>query len=83
MTMQIRVLGPGCVRCHALLANTTEALASLGLDADIEQIDDVTEILARGVLATPALVVNDEVVLAGHVPTASHIRDLLASRAET
>ena len=78
--MKIQVLGPGCDRCHTLSRNTAEAIASLGLAVEVEEIDDVVEIVRRGVMATPALVVDDEVVLAGRVPTADHVRELLAAR---
>jgi len=77
--MRIQVLGPGCDRCHTLSRNTSEAIASLGLDAEVEEIDDVIEIVRRGVMATPALVVDDEVVSAGRVPTADHVRELLVA----
>jgi len=78
--MRIQVLGPGCVRCHTLSRNTSEAVASLGLDAEVEEVADIAEIVRRGIMATPALVVDDEVVLSGRVPTVSHVRELLAAR---
>lgn len=78
--MKIQVLGPGCDRCHTLSRNAAEAAASLGLDAEVEQVDDVREIVRRGVMATPALVVDDEVVVTGRVPAADHVRELLAAR---
>ena len=78
--MRIQVLGPGCVRCHTLSRNTAEAVASLGLDAEVEEVADIAEIVRRGIMSTPALVVDDEVVLSGRVPTASHVRELLAAR---
>jgi small redox-active disulfide protein 2 len=81
MTTEIRVLGPGCDRCKKLFENTTEAVASLGMDARVEEIHDVGEIVARGVLTTPALVVDNEVVLAGHVPTVSYLCELLSGSA--
>lgn len=79
--MKIQVLGPGCDRCQTLSRNASEAIAALGLDAAVEDVHDVGEIVRRGILTTPALVVDDEVVVAGHVPTASHIRELLQARA--
>lgn len=82
MTTEIRVLGPGCVRCEKLFENTTEAVASLGMDANVVKVEDIAEMMSRGIFATPALVVNDEVVMAGHVPTVSHIRELLTSGTE-
>jgi len=78
MTTEIRVLGPGCAKCQTLLENTKEAVAALGLDANVEEITDVAEIVARGVLSTPALVVNDEVVMAGHVMSVPSLEKLLS-----
>jgi len=78
--MRIQVLGPGCVRCHTLSRNTAEAAASLGLDVQVEELADMGEIVRRGIMATPALVVDDEVVLTGRVPTARHVRELLSAR---
>jgi len=81
MTTQIRVLGPGCYRCQELYEHTTEAVAELGLDADVQKVVDLTEIARRGILATPALVVDDELVLTGQVPTTKQIEQLLSSLA--
>ncbi len=80
MTTQIRVLGPGCARCQELYENTTEAVIEMGLDAHIEKVDDVAEIVRRGIMATPALVVDEELVLAGHVASVTTIREVLAGR---
>jgi small redox-active disulfide protein 2 len=78
MTMEIRVLGPGCANCQTLLQNTKEAVAALGLDANVKEIHDVMEIARRGVLSTPALVVNDMVVMAGHVMSVPSLQKLLS-----
>ena len=80
MTTQIRVLGPGCARCQKLYENATEAVAEMGLDAHVEKVDDIGEIVRRGIMATPALVVDEELVLAGHVPSVLTIREVLAER---
>lgn len=78
MTTEIRVLGMGCANCQTLLQNTKEAVAALGLDANVEEITDVKEIVARGVMYTPALVVNDKVVMAGHVMSVPSLQKLLS-----
>lgn len=77
MTIDIKVLGPGCVRCQTLFENTKEAVARLGLDARVEKVDDVAEMVTRGIMASPALLVNDELVLAGQVATPRRIGELL------
>jgi len=77
VSTQIRVLGPGCVRCQKLYENTLEAIGELGLDADVTKVDDVAEIVTRGIMATPALVVDEQLVMAGNVPTPRRIGELL------
>lgn len=80
MTTQIRVLGPGCARCQKLYENTTQAVVEIGMDAHVEKVDDIAEIVRRGILATPALVVDEELVLAGHVASIPTLREVLAER---
>lgn len=76
--MNIKILGPGCANCKNLERATREAVAELGLDAAIEKVEDYTTIASYGVMSTPALVVDEEVVLYGRVPKAAEIRDLLS-----
>lgn len=76
--MNIKILGPGCANCVNLERVTREAVATLGLDASIEKVTDYAAILGYGVMKTPALVVDEQVVLSGRVPTAAHVRELLA-----
>jgi small redox-active disulfide protein 2 len=78
--MRIKVLGPGCKNCQALEARTLEALASLGVAAEVEKVTDYGEIAGFGVMKTPGLVVDDAVVVSGRVPTISELRELLATR---
>lgn len=75
--MRIKILGPGCKNCDMLEQRTREALAELGVTAEIEKVTDYEQILAFGVMATPGLVVNNQVLVSGKVPTSSSIRDLL------
>ena len=79
--MNIKVLGSGCNKCKALERVTRKALAELDLTADLDKVEDYSTILSYGVMSTPALVVNDEVVLSGRVPTVAQVRDILASHA--
>ena len=75
--MRIKVLGPGCKNCHRLEENTRTALERLGVDTPIESVTDYGEIAAYGVMKTPALVVDDRVVLSGRVATPTAIVELL------
>ena len=77
--MIVKVLGPGCRNCKNLERVTREALATLGLDAEVEKVTDYPTIVGYGVMSTPALVVDDQVVLSGRVPTAAAVRELLAA----
>lgn len=77
MTIDIRVLGPGCYRCEALYERTLEAVEGLGLDASVRKVEDVGEMLAMGILASPALVIEGQLAIAGHVPTVARLREFL------
>lgn len=75
--MKIKILGPGCANCAKLEKETTKAVQRLGIQATIEKVTDYAEIAAYGVMKTPGLVVDEEVVVAGRVPTARAIAELL------
>ena len=77
--MIIKVLGPGCSNCKYLERVTREAVAGLGLDATIEKVEDYPTIVGYGVMSTPALVVDEKVVVSGRVPTVAQLRELLSS----
>ena len=75
--MEIKVLGPGCRNCVTLEARTREALEGLGLEADIEKVTDPAAIAGYGVLSTPGLVVDGDVVLTGKVPSVRQLTAML------
>lgn len=78
--MDVKILGSGCANCRNLEALTRAALEALGLDIDIDEVTNPAEIASWGVMSTPALVVDDEVVVAGRIPPADRIKELLAAR---
>jgi small redox-active disulfide protein 2 len=78
--MDLKILGSGCAKCDKLEAAARAAVDELGVEAELEHVTDPAEIASWGVMATPALVVDDEVVLSGRVPSADEVRDLLARR---
>ena len=80
-TTTIQVLGPGCKRCEALAATTRKAVEELGLDASVEKITDYAQMARLGVMSTPALAVDGELVLSGSVPDVEHVKRLLAPEA--
>jgi len=74
----IKVLGPGCANCVNLEKATRQAVADLGIDAEVEKVTDYAAIVGYGVMRTPALVVDEELVLSGRVPTVTQVREILA-----
>lgn len=75
--MHIKVLGPGCKNCHTVERNTRTALERLGWDAEVELVTDYADIAGYGIMKTPGLVVDEQVVSAGMVPDADAIEKLL------
>jgi small redox-active disulfide protein 2 len=78
--MDVKILGTGCVNCENLEALTRKALEELGLEVEIDKVTDPGEIVSWGVMSTPALVVDDEVVLSGRIPSPDALKQLLAPR---
>lgn len=79
--MNIKILGSGCANCHTLERLTREALADLGMDADVSAVTDYPSIVGYGVMSTPALVIDETVVLSGRVPTKAQVAELLTTAA--
>ena len=75
--MKVSVLGTGCAKCEKLYERTRQALDELGLDAELEKVSGIQEILAFGVMMTPALAVDGEVKVAGKVPGLQEIKEML------
>ena len=74
----IQILGTGCPKCKLLMANAQEAVQSLGIEANIEKVEKIQDIMKFGVMTTPALVVDGKVKSAGKVLSADDIQALLA-----
>jgi small redox-active disulfide protein 2 len=74
---KIQILGTGCPKCKALTANAEAAVASLGVEAEIEKVEKIQDIMKFGVMVTPALVVDGQVKSAGKVLNAEDIKKLL------
>ena len=71
--MEIKVLGPGCLKCEQTEKNVKEAVQESGVDAKIEKVTDVLEIAKYGVFGTPAVVVDGEVKSVGKIPDKDEI----------
>ena len=76
--MKIEILGTGCPKCKKLAENTETAAKDLGIRYEIEKITDINEIMKFGVMVTPALAVDGQVKVAGKVPSADEIKEMLA-----
>ena len=76
--MKIEVLGPGCSRCAALAAGVQAAVTKMGLDAEITKVTDINEITSRGVMLTPALVVDGQVKASGRALSPEEIEKMLS-----
>jgi small redox-active disulfide protein 2 len=80
--MQLLVIGPGCARCKTLAQFTEQAAKELGIPAEINKVTDLKQIMALGVMMTPALAVNGTVKVVGKVPSIPEIKTLLSQAAE-
>lgn len=75
--MVLKILGGGCKNCQKLYENAKDALAKLGVDAEIVKVTDMMQIAKYGVMRTPALVIDEKVAVSGRVPSASDIEKML------
>ena len=80
--LTIKVLGAGCANCKRLEQITLEAAQSLGIDAKIIKVTDHTEIMDFNVLVTPGLVINEQVVSSGRIPSMGEITTFLVDALE-
>jgi small redox-active disulfide protein 2 len=75
--MEIKVLGPGCARCHETYDLVMRVLAENTIEADVEFVTDPEEIAEAGIEATPAVVVGEKLVVSGRIPQKSEIEGWL------
>jgi len=76
--MKIKVLGPGCAKCHSLDKLVREVVEDLKIDAQVEYIQDMGKILEYPILITPGLVINEEVVCSGRVPSKADLNKIIS-----
>jgi len=76
--MKIQILGTGCAKCKMLEQNTLEALRVSGIQAEVEKVTDLNEIMNMGVMLTPALAVDGTVKSAGKVLSKEKIIEILS-----
>ena len=75
--MKIKILGTGCPKCQQLEEATRDAIKDLGIDAEVEKVKDIVKIMEYPVLTTPALVIDEKVVLSGRVPARDEVAALI------
>ncbi|MDD2797735.1 MAG: thioredoxin family protein [Bacteroidales bacterium] len=78
--MKIKVLGTGCSKCKTLEKMTRETIAELGIVAEVEKVEDIVAIMGYGVMTTPALVIDEKVVLKGKIPTIPQLQEILLNQ---
>jgi small redox-active disulfide protein 2 len=77
--MIIKILGTGCAKCTQLEKTAKEAVEELGIDAEIEEVKDIIKIIAYPILATPGLVINEQVVCSGKIPSKDEMKKYIVS----
>lgn len=75
--MKIQVLGTGCAKCKKLLAAVEAAVDDLGIDAEVEKVDDIKQIAQMGVMSVPGLAIDGEVVSSGKALSPAEIKGYL------
>jgi len=73
--MEIKVVGSGCSKCKNLLEIARRAVKELDLKIEIEYVTDIQKIVEMGIIQTPALTINDKVVLSGFVPDIKTVKN--------
>ena len=80
--MEIKVLGPGCANCKNTLKRVQEVVAEKGISANFEKVEDMQDIVSYGVMSTPGVVIDGEVVHAGGVPAVDKIETWFSSQVQ-
>ena len=74
---RIKVLGPGCPKCHQLAENVVEAAGELGVEYELEKVTDIKQIMQHGIMLTPGLIVDEEIKSSGKLLNVEQIKDFL------
>lgn len=77
MTKVIKILGTGCAKCQSVTGVVKEVVAENNIDATIEKVEDIVEIMKFNVLSTPAIVIDDVITIKGRVPSKEEVLALL------
>ena len=77
--MRIEILGMGCAKCKRQAKNVERAVEELGVDAEVVKVEDISEILDRNVMMTPALVIDGELRASGRVVDVEELKEMLGA----
>jgi len=75
--MKIEILGSGCAKCKSVEKLVRNIVEELGIQADIVKVEDLQEIVNRGIMMAPAVFIDGEAKIVGRVPTAGELKKLL------
>ena len=75
--MKIEILGTGCPKCKATEKVVRKVVEELGKDIEVVKVEDLQEIVDRGVMMTPAIVVDGEVKIIGHIPSIDEVKKII------
>jgi len=77
--MKLKVLGTGCNNCKKLELLTKELVEELNIEAEVEKVEDIEEIMRSGVMSTPALISDEKLIVSGYVPTKEELKNLMSN----
>jgi small redox-active disulfide protein 2 len=81
--MKIKILGTGCPNCKKLYAEAEKAVASSGVKVDLEKVEKIEEIIKYGIVATPGLVIDEEIKASGRIPQSDEIVSWITTAAKS
>ncbi|MDN5338605.1 MAG: hypothetical protein PWQ20_1675 [Thermotogaceae bacterium] len=77
MAKKVEILGKGCPRCKQTEKLVRMAIEELGIDAVVEKVQDINEIISRGVVSTPAVAIDGKIVVSGRIPSLEEVKKFL------
>jgi small redox-active disulfide protein 2 len=75
--MKIEILGPGCPKCHNTEENVKKALSELNKTAEVVKVTDINAIIEKGIMQTPALMLDGRIVIQGKIPSVEQIKKFI------
>ena len=79
--MKIEVLGPGCPKCHNTEENVKKALLELNKQAEVIKVTDINVMIDKGIMQTPALIIDGNIVMQGKIPTVEQVKQFIQKEA--